>query len=298
MLNQLKSIYYKVRLSEFVHELLIKKYKNDYKKKALVNENEFLVKITKQLVEDGYAISSLDEIFRETSEETFELSRAQKIFDLMESHFLFKKIKTTSKKNFINRYSEILKKLDLDDPFIKMSVSGIFHQIARAYFKQNLKITNIDYWLNYPVEENREEISSQKWHRDYEDLNVLKVFVYLTDVDFLSGNLSYVKKSNYGNMHGAKFLRAPPLGVVVEDKVIRDSFQSDQIIDFFVPKGTVIFVDTSGLHKGGHCKNSNRFLFTSTYTTFAGISPRNYIVSGDQLIELSGEKYIINSLIK
>jgi len=216
----------------------------------------------------------------------------------METYFTNKKTYPVRKKKFIYRYSEIFKKLDLDDPLIKMSVFGIFHQIARAYFKQNIKITNIDYWLNFPVEENREEISSQKWHRDYEDLNVLKVFVYMTDVDFLSGNLSYVKKSNYGNEYGNNFLRAPPLGVVVEDSKINDSFQSDQIVDFCVPKGTVIFVDTSGLHKGGHCKNVNRFLFTSTYTTFAGISPRNYTVSGDQLIELSKEKYIINSLIK
>ena len=55
-------------------------------------------------------------------------------------------------------------------------------------------------------------------------------------------------------------------------------FKEERIRKFEVPALTIVLVDTSALHRGGYCTSGERFLFTSTFTSFAGISPRLFSV--------------------
>ena len=144
--------------------------------------------------------------------------------------------------------------------------------IAREYFLQDVRLTNIDYWLNFPTNVNCQPIGSQQWHRDYEDRKVIKIFVYFTNVSVSNGPFHYVENTHSNGQWYQSFPTKPPLGVVVNDSDITRSFPEEKIKAFYVDAGTVLFADTAGLHKGGFCEVDERFIFTATYTSFAGIS--------------------------
>ena len=58
----------------------------------------------------------------------------------------------------------------------------------------------------------------------------------------------------------------------------------DAIPTFTAPRGTVIFCDTSGFHRGGFATSRPRVLATVTYSSpasLASLTERNYRFSGD-----------------
>jgi len=186
--------------------------------------------------------------------------------------------KDSGNKNFLIRYYDHKTHLDIQDPIILEVIKGRFFNIARSYLGQDIKISNIDYWLNFDNQKQEAPISSQNWHRDYEDERVLKLFLYFSDVTLNHGPLNYVKGTQKGGEYSDVFPVSPPLGVSVSDQQVSDHFDKSKVKQFCVPKGTLVFVDTAGIHKGGFCREETRFLFTATFTTFAGISPRNYCI--------------------
>ena len=52
--------------------------------------------------------------------------------------------------------------------------------LANAYMGMRSYLRAVDMWLNLPTGEPPK--LSQLWHRDYDDIRNVKVFVYLTDV--------------------------------------------------------------------------------------------------------------------
>lgn len=181
-------------------------------------------------------------------------------------------------KAFLRRASELDNRFVLEDPLVHFVVRGRANNIARHYLGQEAKISNIDYWLNLPSGSREEPTSSQKWHRDFEDRWVFKIFVYLTDVDESNGPLSYLSGSQPSGRYGSIFPTRPPLGVVVEDEQLSDVVDPTSPHTLKLPRLAVVFVDTAGIHRGGYCKSAHRFAFTATLTTFAGLSKPNFVM--------------------
>jgi len=50
----------------------------------------------------------------------------------------------------------------------------------------------------------------------------------------------------------------------------------------FGKAGTVIFADTSGLHKGGYVLSAPRLMYTATYLTKAAVSPIHLAYTGNR----------------
>lgn len=104
---------------------------------------------------------------------------------------------------------------------------------------------------------------SQNWHRDPEDSTIIKVFVYLTDVDEESGPFEYVQCS-----HISFFDLCPPggypggaPGVEVDLSAIPRTLYAKVV----GPAGRVIFCNTAGMHKGGHTKSKARTMAVFTW---------------------------------
>ena len=186
--------------------------------------------------------------------------------------------KNVSEKTYLKRYTQSMGLAPLTDLLSTETMSGRIYEIACMYFNSIPRITNIDYWLNVPEARGTRPTASQIWHRDYEDKKLLKVFVYFTDVDEGSGAFSVVSKTHYGSADAKVFPTKPPLGVTVSDGDVNDRFGPLRVKQIEAPSLTVVFVDTSALHRGGYCVSGERFLFTSTFTSFAGISPRLFSV--------------------
>jgi len=134
-------------------------------------------------------------------------------------------------------------------------------------------------WYSLPVGTDSERKASQLWHRDYDDLHLLKAFLYLTDVDAETGPFEYVPGSHPGGQH-AGFHPWAPMGVGrVSEEELGKQISADEVRTFTAPKGTVIFCNTSGLHRGGFAETKPRVLSTVTYcspASLASLTQRNY----------------------
>ena len=79
-----------------------------------------------------------------------------------------------------------------DDPWFGVVSSHRLLDIANAYLEMWSKLEYVDVWYSVPQPAAAERISSQRWHRDYNDKHLLKVFLYLVDVDEDMGPFQYV----------------------------------------------------------------------------------------------------------
>ena len=111
------------------------------------------------------------------------------------------------------------------------------------------KLEYVDVWYTPPVED-PERRSSQRWHRDFNDRHLLKAFLYLGDVDEESGPFEYVPRTAPGS-ELEHLWPWRPLGDNYPPEEELDAKVADRAVRFTAPKGTLIFCNTSGFHRGG-----------------------------------------------
>ena len=154
--------------------------------------------------------------------------------------------------------------LGLDDfDLINLYLSDKFLDIAKGYLGEECKIRNVLAWI-HPQNPFMSERHSQCWHRDQEDYHNLKIFIYFSDIKKVNGALQYVKcsssdmKNDYiwpnmdgtvGNLNTEAVSKIP-----IEDTIIAEG-----------DKGTIVFVDTNGFHKGGLVQEGIRMLTQCCY---------------------------------
>ena len=90
--------------------------------------------------------------------------------------------------------------------------------------------------------------AAQMFHFDYDSMNFLKIFVYLTDVCDKSGPHEFIAGSNKPFNSDLITNNIKPYGRYT-DQAIVDIFKKKPV-RFTGKKGTVIIEDTSGFHKG------------------------------------------------
>ena len=95
-------------------------------------------------------------------------------------------------KEFVVRLQSYGVELGHDDPWFRAVSSHRLLDIGNAYLEMWSKLEYVDVWYSVPQPAAGERISSQRWHRDYNDKHLLKVFLYLVDVDEDMGPFQYV----------------------------------------------------------------------------------------------------------
>jgi len=156
--------------------------------------------------------------------------------------------------------------------FAKFALSTSFVNIANLYFKMKARLRYYNVWYTAATTSDARE--SQLWHFDREDRLILKIFVYLSDVDTGSGPFTYAPQT-----HKKGKLRSISPEYFDESGVRRTN--DDQMASVLPrenwrvctgKKGTVIFADTRGFHKGGEARTGDRLMFTCMYTSPASES--------------------------
>lgn len=138
------------------------------------------------------------------------------------------------------------------------------------YFHSSLQVT-------LPVGDKNPE-KSQRWHRDPEDKRVLKVFLYLNDVDESAGPFVYVRESRHGLKYGNVFPQRPPIGRYPPKEEVEKRIDPRDIAVGTGKAGTLVFADTTGLHYGGYAREKERVMFTAGWRSYA--SPFPLLVPG------------------
>lgn len=242
-------------------------------------------KVLRQLNRDGISISSVDSFLTAPQIDNLYC----KVAELLEA----KESDTAKLKVGANDDSAIGSKtfnLELlgseltfkgQDQFSNLALQQSFLNIANSYFHMIAKLRYYNVW--YTAASSSRSRESQLWHFDREDHLILKVFLYLDDVDEGTGPFTYApethKKGKYRSINPEFFLEGNVRRST--DEQMRAVFPEDRWIKAVGKKGTIIFADTRGFHKGGEARTNDRIMFTCMFTSPASESKRLIVFPRD-----------------
>jgi hypothetical protein len=171
--------------------------------------------------------------------------------------------------------------LDLDDIYARFALQKPILQIANTYFGMYTRLRYYNIWHTFATQSQARE--SQLWHRDREDYYILKVFVYLSDVDEAAGPFTYAAGSHLKG----RLRREPAYFLEGEVRRSGDAQMAEVVpperwVKGVGPKGTIIFADTRGYHKGGLARARDRIMYTCMFTSRASRS-KEFLVRPDGL---------------
>lgn len=223
--------------------------------------------ICKQIEKDGYYIFpkmlSVDLI-----EQIKEFASNQPINYLMANEknisYSNETVRYAESKGLSNRY-QILNIFDFRHSPASLQIAtdpNLLH-IANNYLGSKPILDLIIFWWSRSLNdlkisnENKEILknsSAQMFHIDMDRLKFLKFFLYLTDVDTNTGPHVYVRGTNK---------KIP--NYIKKDGRYSDSFieenDRDNILEINGKTGTIMAVDTRGLHKGKELEYGERLIF-------------------------------------
>ncbi len=233
---------------------------------------------------DGYATVAFTELFGDEQWQELEAMRdrfvAETEADLAKGG---DNVRVRAGKEFVVRLHSYDVQLSLDDPWFRTAASHRLLDLANAYLEMWSKLEYLDVWYSVPQPADATRISSQRWHRDYNDQHLLKVFLYLVDVDEAMGPFQYVPGSQPGGPYADAWPWEPLGKNYPTEEELEALIPSSSVRAFTAPKGTLIFCNTAGFHRGGFSTTSPRVLATATYSSpasLASLTTRSYDVNG------------------
>jgi hypothetical protein len=243
-------------------------------------------RIVADLKRDGIAQAHIDELF--PGRDLLPLLQKYK-----EAHM--KDAETSVRKSFyIELWDSGKTLLTLKNPFVRLALSSELLGVVNSYMGLYTKLHDIRVIGTHVVSAGTEPKQSQRWHRDPIDKKMCKCFIYLSDVDEGAGPFIYIPGSQYGGRHANIFPYKPPFDPRGNYAPPGEVEKSDAIKEekhFIGPAGTVLFIDTIGLHRGGYSTVSSRWSFVSAYRSPASFAhrwknryPENF---GEELAQMS-----------
>ncbi|MFN9518613.1 MAG: phytanoyl-CoA dioxygenase family protein [Bacteroidota bacterium] len=229
-------------------------------------------RILKDLNETGIAFLSFNDLFPDVL-----LQKLEQEYNHFENQQDVKNIITQYKsgveqdnpnyKQYNIRHSQHSKGYHASDAIMQIALHSKLTDLVSTYFNEQALLRYVDFWYSIASgNQNHSREYSQNWHRDPEDLRMLKVFIYLNDVTERNGAFEYIKCSTRNNQFGNVF----PYDNEHPENYPEESELRKQIPDsYFVngsgKKGTIILCDTHGFHRGGFCVDGDRKLMTFMY---------------------------------
>ena len=180
--------------------------------------------------------------------------------------------------------------LGSNHPLIRIGLSAPILDVVSAYLKLWPKLIYADAWYSIPLDPGK-RIGSQRWHRDPEDRQMVKVYVYFSDIDADAGAMEYVLgTSNSLGRPGLEIgeWKAAGAHLYPPAELVETTFPVSQRFSCSGPPGTLLFCDTTGLHRGGISRKP-RVVATWTFVTPASRYQRRFTVRPDEGVALSEE---------
>jgi len=253
--------------------------------------------IVDELRREGYAVVPISELVNDPAEWTELDAEATRFIAETEAELSRERegresgLRRRPGKEFVVRKYSYDVELGLDDPWLRLGLNRRLLDIANTYLGMWTKLEYIDVWYTPPADES-ERKSSQRWHRDFNDRHLLKAFLYLVDVDEETGPFEYVPRSAPGSELDHLWPWRPLGDNYPPDDELAAKIEGKSV-SFVAPKGTVIFCNTSGFHRGGFASGKPRALATVTYSSpasLASLTERNYAFGSDAANGLGPEQ--------
>jgi hypothetical protein len=242
-------------------------------------------RIVSELSADGYCVVSFSEAIGDESAWNAIQEQSDRFVIETEAGLAGdgEALRVRAGKEFVIRLHSFGAELDSNDPWFAVCASRRMLDVANTYLGLWSKLQYVDLWYSVPQAADADRKASQRWHRDFNDKHLLKVFLYLVDVDQGTGPFEYVPGSAPGGRYADEWPWRPlgenyPPGGELEKRIPADGIRT-----FTAPKGTMVFCNTSGFHRGGFATGSPRVLATATYSSPASLkslTDRSYEFGG------------------
>jgi len=202
----------------------------------------------------GYATLSASETFRNIPSAE-KIVNAYRFLDMSPIEQVVKEVKYKSGRAYKKELAAFFDPNTLleyaNDAYIVENIS--------QYFGFKPMIRHISVWLDCPTNDEN-SIETQIFHRDPEDIKLVKTYLYLKDVDELSGPFCYVEKSHLDPWHSfSKHYH--------NDKDIKRLYPNSNFISCTGTAGSFIMADVNGFHRGIKPKDDYRVLVTVYYSS-------------------------------
>ncbi|MCI0490621.1 MAG: phytanoyl-CoA dioxygenase family protein [Blastocatellia bacterium] len=248
--------------------------------------------VVDQLREHGIALVSFDELFAGRAEAEWEKAasavdsfvcseRVRRGVEELHNEFARWIRGGCNQKNappdFVARQFGSDGPVDPADAILRLALDPLVVDTVNAFLQLWSKLREIDIEYRVPCHiQLRPRKSAQTWHRD--EWEQLKVFLYFSDVDEESGALEYIPGSRRGGPfahlwplpegRGADGYLHPP------DHIIAEAVTDSDRILCAGPRGTMVFCDTAGIHRGGFARSRARVLASWAFYAPAAFSSR------------------------
>lgn len=142
--------------------------------------------------------------------------------------------------------------IDESSALIKLAKTPQIQNIATSFFGGKNRLLAADYWRSAGRGVSR--VASQLWHTDPEDTIMFKLFVYLTDVDPLNGATEFIIGSQVGGRNELRLFEVDGTSgrYYSEDEIVELERLKVDIKAASGEKGTCVFINTTGIHRGGY----------------------------------------------
>ena len=247
--------------------------------------NDVQQRIVSELGTDGYSLLTFAELFPESESWKEIESQSDQFASDTQSALAGDRegLRVRAGKEFVVRLHSYDVELGLEDPWFRACASHRMLDLANTYLGLWSKLEYVDMWYSVPQPEEAARIASQRWHRDFNDKHLLKAFVYLVDVDEGTGPFQYVPGSAPGGRYGDAWPWRPLGENYPPEEELERRIPEDAVKRFTGPKGTLLFCNTAGFHRGGFATTAPRVLATATYSSpasLAALSERSYKFTG------------------
>ena len=155
--------------------------------------------------------------------------------------------------------------------------------ITRAYLGQPVLMDEVAFWWTTTARSEDANINAQMYHQDRDRLSFLKFFVYLTDVTPETGPHMYVRGTH-------RDLPRPLRGDGRKsDDAVAAAGLGYRVAELCGPAGTIMAVDTIGLHKGKTPISGDRLALENEFST--SLFGMNYELPMFEPTELVRERF-------
>lgn len=228
-------------------------------------------KILDDLNRDGIAITHVDDLFSDRSvykalEEYVnqqETSRKQEIDEARS-----RSDEVSVKKDFLLQLLGDKPSLNVNDVNVKFALQEEILDVVNAYFGSLTKLKFFNIWHTFVTRSGPKR--SMLWHKDPEDKWIIKVFLYLSDVGEEAGPFVYAPGTHPKGLVKKKPEWFKEVGRGAErstDEQMEKVVSSEKWIKACGKKGTLIFADTKGYHKGGFASKNERIMYNCLFVS-------------------------------
>jgi ectoine hydroxylase-related dioxygenase (phytanoyl-CoA dioxygenase family) len=137
-------------------------------------------------------------------------------------------------------------------------------EIANNYLNALPLMDDVYCWWSFKSEK-ADSASAQMWHFDMDRPKWIKVFIFLTDCTDTSGPHSFIAKT-HKNGSLPKVIRNQGYSRLNND-LIKSNFCKEDVIRFVTKKGSILFEDTRGVHKGEQVLSGNRLILQFQFSS-------------------------------